>query len=150
MSVHMNYPTIDAALMRAGHKWADEIGHRVVNRAQAILVDHGHVDEGRLLASIEHSILELTPSGAKVGIGSNLHYANYFHTGTGIHGPKGSPIVPVSAKVLKFKSRGNLKGSLPKERGTWVFARSVKGMEADPFLSDALADVLGTITRRNP
>lgn len=83
-------------------------------------------------------------------IGSPLAYAEYFHRGTGIYGPHGTPIVPVSKKVLKFRSRGNQTGSLPKERGTWVFARSVKGMPADPFLSDALARVMGTITRRNP
>lgn len=144
MGVHMNQPNIDRQLMLAGRRWAERIGYAVTNRAKEILTEHGHVDEGNLRDSIEHTVTEVTARGAAVVIGSALHYAAYFHTGTGVHGPHGTPIVPTTRKVLKFQTRGAKKGSLPKERGAWVFARSVQGMEADPFLSDALEDVIGT------
>ena len=151
MGVHMHQDNIDRQLALGGRRWAERVGYAVTNRAKEILTDHGHIDEGRLRDSIEHVVTMATSQGAAVVIGSALHYAAYFHTGTGVHGPHGTPIVPTTRKALKFQTRGSNTGNLPKERGAWVFARSVQGMEADPFLSDALEDVLGphgTIRRR--
>lgn len=142
MGVTMHHDNIDRALMLAGRRWADEVGYAVTNKAKELIVERGHVDEGRMLGSIEHSVVDVTPRGARVVVGSSVDYTRYFETGTGVHGPNATPIVPVTKKVLKFQVRDD-KGSTPKERGAWVFARSVQGMESSPFMSDALEAVLG-------
>lgn len=145
MGVRMHRDTIDAALTRAARRWADELGRAVVDRAQAILAENGHVDTGALSASISHTIVGAGPRGAKVVVGSSKDYAAYFHTGTGVHGPTGMPIVPTRKRSvtggpphLKFTPKG---ASAP------IFRRSVKGMRRDPFLADALRDVFGSETR---
>ena len=164
MGVEMNRSVIDAALTRMAHRWADTLGREVVDRARAILAEHGHIDEGRLAGSIEHTIVEAGPRGAKVVIGSPLDYAGYFHTGTGIYGPNKTPIVPTREKsatggppFLKFLDNGarqgvRMSGGMARKRGQYVFARSVKGMRPDPFLADALVDVIGRAhtTTREP
>jgi len=66
-----------------------------------------------------------------VRIGSNLDLALWIEKGTGIHGPHHSPIVPVSSTVLVF----------PNSRtGGLVFAKSVQGQVARPFLEPALRE----------
>lgn len=156
--VERHQATIDREKRAAGRRWADRLGHRVVGEAR----ERCPVDEGTLRASITH-VVDADASTAKVVVGSPLPYAEYFHTGTGIHGPRGTPIVPVTAKALKFKwepttvslTRNNKKGrtglknakELPKERRDIYFRRSVKGIPADPFLADALRAVMGAITR---
>ena len=100
-------------------------------------------DTGALGASIEPTVNVY--GRLVVGrVGSPLNYARYLHEGTGIYGPKGRPIYPVSAKVLRFKP-GRMMGPLPagkngtspENRGAWVFARSVKGVPPHPFLVEA-------------
>jgi hypothetical protein len=86
------------------------------------------VDTGRLRSSVEVQLI--TVGGVlAVRIGSNVFYALYVHDGTGIYGPKGAPIKPKRAKVLKFQ---------PKGAHGFVYARSVKGMIPNPFLKKAL------------
>jgi hypothetical protein len=101
-------------------------------------------DTGALAASIEPTVNVY--GKIVVGrVGTPLEYARYLHEGTGIYGPKGTPIRPVTAKVLRFKP-GRMIGPLPKgqagsspeNRGGWVFARSVKGIPPHPFLVEAL------------
>lgn len=53
-------------------------------------------------------------------------YGYWVHDGTGIYGPKGTPIVPVNKKVLAWKSGNGM-----------FFARSVKGMKPRPFMKQA-------------
>jgi hypothetical protein len=100
-------------------------------------------DTGALAASIEPTVNVY--GKIVVGrVGTPLEYARYLHEGTGIYGPKGTPIRPVTAKVLRFKP-GRMIGPLPKgqagsspeNRGGWVFARSVKGIPPHPFLVEA-------------
>ena len=77
-------------------------------------------------------------------VGTPLEYGRYLHEGTGIYGPKHTPIRPVSAKVLRFKP-GRMIGPLPagragtspENRGGWVFARSVRGVPPHPWLVEA-------------
>jgi hypothetical protein len=100
-------------------------------------------DTGALAASIEPTVNVY--GKIVVGrVGTPLEYARYLHEGTGIYGPKGTRIRPVTAKVLRFKP-GRMIGPLPKgqagsspeNRGGWVFARSVKGIPPHPFLVEA-------------
>lgn len=77
-------------------------------------------------------------------VGTALEYARYLHEGTGIYGPKRTPIRPVTAKALRFKP-GRMIGPLPagkagtspENRGGWVFATSVRGVPPHPWLVEA-------------
>ena len=79
---------------------------------------------------------------------SPLPYAEYVHEGTGIYGPKGTPIVPVTKKALKFKWDGPGGAVRSKDKRGYVFAKSVKGQKANPFLARALRTVMGVVRER--
>lgn len=84
------------------------------------------VNTGQLRASITIvPFLFRTYPAFKVG--SPLKHARWVHDGTGIYGPHHQPIVPIHGKVLAWEGSGGMH-----------FARSVKGMRANPFLKDAL------------
>lgn len=100
-------------------------------------------DTGALAGSIEPTVNVY--GRLVVGrVGTPLFYARYLHEGTGIYGPKRRPIVPVTAKALRFKA-GRMIGPLPagkagtspEDRGGWIFAKSVKGIPPHPFLVEA-------------
>lgn len=59
------------------------------------------------------------------------YYGQYQDEGTGIYGPDGAPIVPTSARVLRF--------DWPAAGGI-VFAHSVQGSPGTHFWSDTVAD----------
>lgn len=86
------------------------------------------VDTGRLRGSITFRVTGAVAAQMKGRVGSNLEYALAVEEGTGIYGPKGRPITPVRAKVLRFPVKG----------GRIVFARSVRGRPATPYLKPAL------------
>lgn len=113
-------------------------GNRVLNAARR----NAPVDEGRLRASL--TIEYVNESNAIVArIGSNLDYALFVHEGTGIYGPKGTPIRPVSGQWLRWPMKNNSGGGARRRyrngrTAEYVFAREVKGMRGRPFLRDAL------------
>lgn len=82
---------------------------------------------GNLRRSIHAEVASLGGLTGKViqdsGVGK---YGEWVHNGTGIYGPKGTPIVPVNKKVLAWKTKGGM-----------VFAKSVKGMKARPYMKQA-------------
>lgn len=86
------------------------------------------VDTGTLRRSITFSISGLSPETMSARVGSNVEYALAVEVGTGIYGPRGRPITPVRAQVLVFPGRG----------GRTVYARSVRGRPATPYLKPAL------------
>jgi len=94
------------------------------------------VDDGTLRASIRSQV---SHRGSEVAgeVYSDLEYAAYVHQGTGIYGPAGQPIRPVRARVLSWEQAGVGR----------VFAREVRGSRAQPFLADALAEVVGHVDR---
>lgn len=146
--VERHQQNIDEQTAAAAARWAHRVGQAVTAEAKL----RCPVDEGTLRASIDYTAL-IERRQATVVIGTPLPYAEYFHTGTGIYGPKGTPIVPVTKKALKFRwepTDGAPKTKSKDKRG-WYFAKSVKGMPANPFLIDALAAVMGRLrTRRSP
>lgn len=83
-------------------------------------------------------------------IGTNLSYALWVHEGTGIYGPRGTPIVPRTAKALRWpiKFRTITKGKNAGKRArirykagqtmNYGYAKSVRGVRGRPFLRDAL------------
>lgn len=86
------------------------------------------VDTGRLRSSIT---VEITSERSRLAcrVGTNVKYAMMVHKGTGIYGPKARPIRPTHASVLAFTPRGG---------NAVVFASSVRGTPAVPFLAEAL------------
>lgn len=99
--------------------------NRVLNAARR----GAPVDTGRLRSSLTIQFVK-GPGGMPIArIGSNLPYAIWQEQGTGIYGPRGTPIVPKHAKFLVFTPRV-AKGP--------VFARSVRGSKARHFLLHAL------------
>jgi len=91
------------------------------------------VDDGLLRSKIDVEMYA-GPQGPTARIGTNLDYAEAVHEGTGIYGPKGTPIRPKRKRFLVFTPRG---ASEP------VFVRQVKGMRPRPFLKDALPAARG-------
>lgn len=98
------------------------------------------VASGLLRSSIDVKLIEIAGSPA-VRIGSGKKYAKWVHDGTGIYGPHNTRIVPKTAKALVFASKqyGAKKG---KFKGK-VVVRSVKGMQKNEFLKDALPAAAG-------
>lgn len=97
--------------------------NRVLNAARRA----APVDTGRLRASIAVSFTK-SAQGPVARIGSNLPYAVFIHEGTGVYGPRGTPIRPTRARFLSWQPRG----------GQRVYAREVRGVRPRPFLADAL------------
>lgn len=98
---------------------------------QALLVDM-EADAPRDTGLMTQSI-EITTSDEDTRLARTIHapqeYSSYQDEGTGIYGPSGQPIVPVSAKVLHFVAKD----------GTEVFVRSVKGSPRTGWWSDKVA-----------
>lgn len=97
---------------------------RVQNRAKQLCP----VDTGRLRASITYEI-RLDNRSPYALVGTNVFYAPYQEEGTGIYGPRGTPIRPKRGRFLRFKPRGS---------NRYVFAREVRGTPGKHFLRGAL------------
>lgn len=87
------------------------------------------IDTGLLRASIHTNLLTGGPF-LVMRVGSGQYYALWVHDGTGIYGPRATPIKPKTAKYLKFKWK--------KMGNKTFYFKSVKGMKANPYLKDAL------------
>lgn len=62
-------------------------------------------------------------------------YGVWVHEGTGIYGPHGTPIVPVKAKMLRWKTRD----------GKVMVKRSVKGQKPNPYMKKAFDELKGEV-----
>jgi hypothetical protein len=140
-AVSLNQAGLNAALRGpngASYQAVLRKGNRVLSAART----RCPVDEGRLRASLALEMVEVAGVPA-ARIGSNLPYLKYVHDGTGIYGPHGTRIVPVSAKALRWPVKNNSGTGNRRYRGgstiQYRFARSVKGVRGRPFLREALA-----------
>lgn len=105
---------------------------RVQGRAKHLV----SVDNGTLRDSIEIATETRLVEGVEsmvVLVGTKLKYAMAEHEGTGIYGPTGAAILPVSGKFLVFKNKA----------GKLVFAKSVQGRPGTHFLKRALGEARG-------
>lgn len=90
------------------------------------------VDTNRLRSSITGVVN--TVGNKVVGtVGSSVQYAGYHHQGTGVYGPAGRPIRARPGRVLAFRPKGSQ---------TIVYTREVQGSRPNPFLLEALREVL--------
>lgn len=103
---------------------------RVQNRAKQL----APVDTGRLRASITHELRVVNDVVIAV-VGTNVEYARIVHEGRGpITTRRARGLAPNGPKALRFKPKGG---------GSFIFRKSVGPAEAQPFLRDALRDVVG-------
>jgi hypothetical protein len=86
------------------------------------------IDTGQTRASVNTRMVTYKGFPA-ARVGSPLRKAALIHRGTGIYGPRRQPITPKTARFLRFKPKGSRRV---------IYAKSVKGMRANPFLKDAL------------
>lgn len=111
-------------------------------RVHAGAVRRCPVDHGRLRSSL--TVAMVTLNGHPVArVGTNVAYAMWVHNGTGIYGPRKTPIVPKNGKFLVFTPRKSNGAFVRTRDRRVVFARSVKGMKGVPFLRDALLAEFG-------
>jgi phage gpG-like protein len=112
-------------------------GNRVLNKARVLCP----VDQGQLRASLamEMNVVDGNPIAR---IGTNVKYAIFVHEGTGIHGPRKTPIVPVRARVLRWPVKNQSGSGRRRFRGgatqQYAYSKSVKGTKGRPFLTKAL------------
>lgn len=143
VTVTLNHAEIASLL--TDRAW--QIGRRVHRFAQA----HAPRETGRLAGSI-FVVVRYSPGTVYAEIGTNVKYGLYQHEGTGIYAGRGY-IRPKTGKYMRFKP-GRPTGPLPqgvghKSRGArpWVYAKKVKGVPPNPFLTQALTDVVGPVAR---
>lgn len=133
VQVRFNGSALASLRLEAGEDALRPIANKVLNAARR----NAPVDTGRLRASIA---VEYTREAGRVvaRVGSNLEYAIFQEEGTGVYGPRGRPITPVSAKVLRWVPKGGARG---RGKSRYAFARSVRGTPAVHYLRDALNSV---------
>ena len=111
-------------------------GIKVQTRAKLLLSGAGpnhpkRVASGLLRGSVYAELVYYkTYPGARVG--SHQRYALMVHNGTGLWGPRHTPIRPVAKKALRWRAAGQ-----------YVFAKKSSGMRGNPHLVDALPAARG-------
>lgn len=128
--IKMNPAALTAVLTEATDLALTRAAIQVQNEARRLCP----VDTGRLRASINFSIAGASPETTVCRVGTNVEYAYWVETGTGVYGPHNTPVVPQRASHLVFTVGGRK-----------VFVQSVKGREATPFLAPALLVLGGTL-----
>lgn len=129
-----NEPEIDRILRSPDGDVATYV-RRVAEATRSLAVAGAPVDDGPLRASLRVQ-MEYTAGHVKAWVYSNLEYSIWVHEGTGIYGPRGTPIRPKRGRYLVFEARNAR--TTPRGRGNLVFARQVKGARPNRFILRAL------------
>lgn len=124
--VTLNQGALDRLLRRPGGPVYDNVVSRVIRGTDALATASSPVDTGFLRNNRSISI-DVGPGSLVGSLTYHAHYALFVMRGTGIYGPSGTPIVPKTAAYLVFRGRD----------GGLVYAKSVKGQRAQPFLAEA-------------
>lgn len=93
----------------------------------------------RKTGNLGRNILPGSVTTTHARVEARTPYAAYVEMGTGIYGPKHKPITPKHAKVLAWRTGASkptrLSGRVRRgDQGQTIFARSVKGRPATPYL----------------
>lgn len=117
-------------------------GNRVLRQAKALAPR----DRGTLYRSITLE-MRSTDKGPTAVVGTNVPYAIYVHEGTGVHGPRRTPIRPVNKRFLAWLPKRQVVRTYLDKSGkqrkvyakrALVFAKQSRGSRPVPFLRDAL------------
>lgn len=138
VEIRFNSAALASIAVAASDKDLRVRANRVLNAARR----NAPKDKGTLAASI-HIEYSTGPGGVTIAkIGSNLDYAIWRHEGTGIYGPRGTPIRPKAGKFLVFPAiNGSGSGARRYKGGktaAYIYARQVRGVKGVPFLLNAL------------
>jgi hypothetical protein len=98
-----------------------------------------------LLANSHTVRVGVAPGFAFSEITANTEYALFVMRGTGLYGPRGRVIRAPKGKVFRFEGRGAhgpLTRGASRDGGGVVFAKSIKGTPANPYLEEALHAVM--------
>jgi HK97 gp10 family phage protein len=142
----LDYTAINHQLYSANGGYARDMLRRGV-RVQARARRNAPSKTGRLRTSIEVASVPRVVAGVTtfaIVVGTDLEYAKWVHDGTGVYGPRHTPIRPKTGSVLVFE--GRRLGVQLKKGGKGpriVVVREVAGQKARPFLKDALKAVRG-------
>jgi hypothetical protein len=93
---------------------------------EALAKQYAPIEHGFLRGSINTKGPVVTGTNVEASVGTNLDYARYQEEGTGIYGPKKTPITPKKGKLLVWTSGGK-----------FFFARSVKGVRPKRYFRRA-------------
>lgn len=120
-----NVGNIYAVTSAASYRAADIYSRRVARIARTL----APVGATRgLKGGIEQEVVVGGSAGYKGRVISTQKYSAAVELGSGIHGRTGAPIRPKNGKFLVFRARG----------GGLIFAKSVQGQKAQPFLRPAI------------
>lgn len=127
-----------------GPVWQElhRVGRQVLQQARIFCPK----DTGALVDTLT---LEMdTENGTPVArVGTNKEYALFVHEGTGIYGPRRTPIRPRNKPFLAWPAINNSgKGNRRYKGGKtakYIYAKQVKGSPGKPFLTRALKQVTG-------
>lgn len=103
----------------------DEVAKVIALSLEASLKRNTPIDTGRLRGNYQYE-----RSGTGIyKITNNVNYVMMVNDGTGIYGPSGKPIEPVTAKCLMFTVGGST-----------IFRRSVKGQKGQGFVEKSIGE----------
>jgi len=112
----------------------DRGAHTGMSFAADVIANYAKGKAPHRTGALKNSIQPGEPTGSlsngdlQVNVAAAATYAPYVEHGTGIYGPHGTPIVPVTAQALQIPLGG----------GEYMYRRSVKGMKAQPFMQPAV------------
>jgi len=114
-----NLPSLQAAFTKASELTRQAVT-TAINKSlvgyQATAKQLAPIDQGILRGSIQIQPAVWTGNNATGSVGTTTKYAVFQEIGTGIYGPRHTPITPKTKPVLAWFSGG-----------AWHFAKSVKG-----------------------
>jgi hypothetical protein len=113
----------------------EDIADRIENQARA------NAPEGETGALKAHAVERRDlkrrvqgPGGlvvkSEISVPDKPKYAKWVHDGTGIYGPRGTPILPKRATFMRFQIDGK-----------WFAKRSVLGQQPQPYLKEAVEEI---------
>jgi hypothetical protein len=124
--VTLNHANLDRLLKLPGGPVYDTVVSGTLEKTAVIATVTAPVETG-FLRNNRSIDIHASAGSLRGTLAYNAPYALYVLKGTGIYGPRGAPITPKRGKYLVFRGRD----------GGLVYARSVKGQHAQPFLQDA-------------
>jgi len=128
ITTRLNEREIDASVRHHVARAVRRAQRRTRDRAKAELTNAGRVDTGRLRNSIVSEVVEPAGLVLRGKVVADADYSYFVHQGTGVYGPRGRPIVPRRARVLRWRPRGS---------AAFVFRPEARGVEPTPFLQRA-------------
>lgn len=111
-----------------------KIGYLLVGKIKQKIVDKQLVATGRYLNSIQATVLNEN----NLVVSDGVFYGIYLEIGTGIYGPKATPITPKKAQFLHFRLK----------TGEEIFAKQVKGIPPQFVFEESLEEAIPEIEKQ--